>query len=570
MKQLITAFISSVFCTFSLAQVPSISGFAPQSGAIGSTVTITGTNFNSTAANNIVYFGSVKASVTSATTTSLTVTVPTGAGYEPIYITVNGLIGFSSKPFSVVYPSGGMDFTASSFAAKSDFSGGGSAIDADWDGDGKIDLAYSIFAENRVFFWRNTTTGADLTFPNFPSFFGGLVNVIGLARADFDGDGKTDIVAATPTSNAVYVFRNESSGAGSIWFPWSFGFGTGAGPRKVTVADINGDGKIDIISSNQSGNTISVLRNTCTGTTISFAAKVDFTVAATPEDITAGDLDGDGKPDIAVSCSDADVVSVLRNTSTVSTISFAAKTDIITQDYPWGVAIGDIDGDGKPDIAASNLTTNSISVFKNNSTAGALSFSAATNFTTANSPRGIKIGDLNADGKPEIAAACYFSSSLLSILKNTSTSGTISFNAYTSYATNTGANTVVMADMNGDMLTDVVTGNSASSSSGTLSYFKNQLNINPLSSVSSRVDVSEQLSIYPNPSSSWAFIKHPSVNKKGVQLIITDVSGKQVLKSEVKTQTIQSILNISQLQTGVYFITWNNGNERGSVKFQKN
>lgn len=65
---------------------------------------------------------------------------------------------------------------------------------------------------------------------------------------------------------------------------------------------MDGDGKTEIVLSNHFSNTVSVLRNTSTAFTILFKTKIDFTVATTPEDITAGDLDGDGKPEIAVSC----------------------------------------------------------------------------------------------------------------------------------------------------------------------------------------------------------------------------------------------------------------------------
>ena len=59
-----------------IAPPPTISSFSPTSGTIGTTVTITGTSFSTTPANNIVFFGAVKASVTAATATSLTVVVP--------------------------------------------------------------------------------------------------------------------------------------------------------------------------------------------------------------------------------------------------------------------------------------------------------------------------------------------------------------------------------------------------------------------------------------------------------------------------------------------------------------
>jgi hypothetical protein len=86
---------------------------------------------------------------------------------------------------------------------------------------------------------------------------------------------------------------------------------------------------------------------------------------------------------------------------------------------------------------------------------------------------------------------------------------------------------------------------------------------------SSIIDVTSSLKIYPNPASNWLFVSHPTITKKGTQLIITDINGREVLKSEVRMHSIQSIVNINHLQAGVFFITWINGNERGVLKFQK-
>ena len=92
----------------SLGQVPVISSFTPTSGRIGTQVTIVGSNFDLRPSKNIVYFGAVRATVTSATDSSLTVTVPAGATYEPITVTTNGLTGYSNAPFIVTFRSSGI------------------------------------------------------------------------------------------------------------------------------------------------------------------------------------------------------------------------------------------------------------------------------------------------------------------------------------------------------------------------------------------------------------------------------------------------------------------------------
>ena len=82
----------------SFAQVPAISNLSPASGPIGSPVTITGSNFSATPSANIVYFGSVRATVTAASSNQLTVTVPSGSTYQPLTVTVNGLTAYSPEP----------------------------------------------------------------------------------------------------------------------------------------------------------------------------------------------------------------------------------------------------------------------------------------------------------------------------------------------------------------------------------------------------------------------------------------------------------------------------------------
>ena len=145
MKKVLVSF-SLCFFTFLLyAQQPVINSFTPAAGPVGTTVTITGSNFDPVAANNIVYFGAVKATVIAATATSLTVTVPTGTTYQPLSVTTNGLTGYSSKPFNVTFANSCGNFLPNSFAPKIDFptvSGPvvTTPIVSDFDGDGKPDL----------------------------------------------------------------------------------------------------------------------------------------------------------------------------------------------------------------------------------------------------------------------------------------------------------------------------------------------------------------------------------------------------------------------------------------------
>jgi hypothetical protein len=87
------------------AQLPRVTTVSPMVGYPASSVTITGTNFNTTPANNIVYFGATRATVNTASATSLNVTVPIGATYMPVSVnnTASALTGYSQYPFLPTY-----------------------------------------------------------------------------------------------------------------------------------------------------------------------------------------------------------------------------------------------------------------------------------------------------------------------------------------------------------------------------------------------------------------------------------------------------------------------------------
>ncbi|MEP7143434.1 MAG: VCBS repeat-containing protein, partial [Ferruginibacter sp.] len=273
-KQSMHILLLLLFSISIIAQVPSISSYSPASGPVGTTVTITGTNFSAVPANNIVYFGAVKAIASAATSTSVTVTVPAGTTYQPITVTTGNLKAYSDKPFMVTFCSGSI--STASFATKADFA---------------------------------TGTG-----PNDVSL------------GDFDGDGKADLAVTNKNDNTVSVLRNTGI-SGTISFATRVNFATGTSPMGVCISDIDADGKLDIIVTNTANNTVSVLRNTSSLGVISFAAKIDLATAFNPLGLAINDLDGDGKADIAVANYYANSISILRNTSTVGTISFDTKVD---------------------------------------------------------------------------------------------------------------------------------------------------------------------------------------------------------------------------------------------------
>ena len=428
-KKNILLFFLLLLFSLNIFSQPRINSFSPTSGPVGTTVTVTGSNFSVTPANNIVFFGAVKGNVTSATATSLTVTVPAGATYQPITVTVNGFTGYSTKPFIVTFTGGG-SINSSSLANKIDF---------------VTDLH-----------------------PN------------GIAIVDLDGDGKPDL--ATPNNYStsgqpasISILRNTSS-AGIISFAPNQDMNTGVTTYAIAAGDLDGDGEPDLVSSSIADQNISVFRNTSSSGIVTFAPKMDIASESSPYGIAIGDIDGDGKPDIAVVNATANSVSLFRNTSTIGIISFAPKIDFITALFPQALSIGDFDGDGKPDIAVTNKFSYSFSVFGNISTPGNISFNARKDITcgSGNEPNGLTVADLDGDNKLDLAVVISISSSnnsFAQIFRNTSASGNLLFSFATSVTGGVNESYHVAAgDINGDGRPDLVL---AVTNQGTTKIFQN-------------------------------------------------------------------------------------------------
>ena len=439
---------------------PTVSSFSPVQAKPGDVLTITGTNFNTTPANNSVFFGATKAIVTAASASSLTVTVPAGATHSVISVLNTGtnLSAYSQKAFLPIFTSVKSGFSALDFAAKVDFTAGtnpGYVTMGDLDGDGKADMAATNQADNTVSVFLNTGSSGS------PAFAAGITLTTGaapqgVAIGDIDGDGKPDMAITSYNGNLVSVFRNTST-SGNISFAAKVDIALGSCPFFVVIRDIDGDGKADLVTANKDANTVSIVLNQGSVGNVAFATRVDLATGAQPYSVSVGDLDGDGKPDVAASVYGANNMVVFRNKSTVGQVSFDARQDFAVT-TPYSISLGDLDGDSKPDVVTANLMQNNVSVFRNTSTLGTISFAAKIDFATGQRVYNVALGDLDGDGKIDLATPNY-SDNTVSVLHNTGSSGNISFATKVSMTSGTGPNYVSIADMEGDGKPDLLVSN---------------------------------------------------------------------------------------------------------------
>ena len=285
-----------------------------------------------------------------------------------------------------------------------------------------------------------------------------------IADGDIDGDGKADLVIVNTTLSTISIFRNIST-TDTILFAPPINYSTGNYPQVAALGDINGDGRLDIATPNSNDNSLSILLNTSSSGYVSFAPKVDFTTGSYPYNMAIADLDGDGKPELAVTNFDDASLSIFKNKSTPHLIDFNVRTNFPTGDKPNGININDINNDGKPDIVVTNIFNNNISILKNVSGSNIL-FENRINFSTGYGPQQLSVGDLDGDEKPDIVAT---GNQTINVLKNAGSGGNIAFTGATSLTT-TGNHSALITDLDGDGKPDIA---AASLLINAASVFKN-------------------------------------------------------------------------------------------------
>jgi hypothetical protein len=236
---------------------------------------------------------------------------------------------------------------------------------ADLDNDGKPDIAITNpYPSGRITVLKNTSKPGNISFAPQLEFLAGSVPQWVLLE-DFDNDGKKDMACTNINANNMSVFRNIST-PGTIAFANRTTRSTGTTPIYMAAADLNNDGLTDILVTNHSSKTISVFKNISTAAGIVFADKVDHSLPDFPGGLTVADLDGDSKPDVISGTNTSpSTLSLFKNISTTDSIILGPRSPIAKTFAPNSLYTTDVNGDGKPEIILTGLNTERIAILRN-------------------------------------------------------------------------------------------------------------------------------------------------------------------------------------------------------------
>jgi len=260
----------------------------------------------------------------------------------------------------------------------------------DFNDDGNVDLAVTDYYANKVFILLGNGNGTFQT----PSSIGVVNEPTEIVTADFNKDGNLDLALVSYSGNEVEVLLGNGSGG----FPTTGTFATGSNPYSIAAADLNNDGNMDLVVGNNGASSVTVLLGNGAG---SFTQPSGSPFAAganpSPGGLAIGDFNGDGKPDIAVPDSGSTAVSILLGNGDGT---FASPSTLSAQSGQKTIATADFNGDGNLDLATCDTTTGTVDKFLGN---GNGTFQAAVSSSTGSTAcSSMAVADFNGDGNPDL------------------------------------------------------------------------------------------------------------------------------------------------------------------------
>lgn len=323
----------------------------------------------------------------------------------------------------------------------------------DLDGNGEPDIAVANANSNNVSILLNRSIHFSAIYPSeFTSSFAAGTGSFSLASGDFNRDGKPDLAVANVISNNVSVVLGNGDGT----YQTAVNYAVGSGPCSLATTDFNCDGRLDLVTANRSSASVSVLLGNGEGT---FQTAVDYPTGATcsPFSVAVGDFNCDGKPDLATAnWGSGDISTLLGLGDGTFQAAITYPTDSLPG-YAYSVAVGDFNGDAKPDLAVtSNDNSRNVGIFLGN---GDGTFQTPVHYDVGGVLSSLAVGDLNCDGRLDLVMTHpSISGTKYSVLLGNS-NGTFQSAAHYAYDGGWDPESVVVTDLDCDGKPDLVMAN---------------------------------------------------------------------------------------------------------------